>query len=147
MLLTDVGFGVSQILPVLVLLAYVPEGATVLMEQPEIHLHPSVQSGLADFILWAARKRNVQIIVESHSEHLLRRFQRRVAENSATSQDVRLYFSSVEKGVATLDDLELNEWGEIQNWPNNFFGDELGELSAIAINSLERKIGSQNCHG
>ena len=146
-LLTEVGFGVSQILPVLVLLSYVPEGSTILMEQPEIHLHPSVQSGLADFMLWAARKRNVQIIVESHSEHLLRRFQRRVAENEFSSEDVRLYFSSVENGVASLDDLELNEWGEIQNWPNNFFGDELGELSAITISSLQRKISSQNHDG
>ena len=50
-LLTDVGFGVSQVLPALVLLYYVPEGSTVIMEQPEIHLHPSVQSGLADVIL------------------------------------------------------------------------------------------------
>ena len=79
-MLTDVGFGVSQVLPVLVLLYYVPEGSIVLMEQPEIHLHPSVQSELADVMLSVAKRRNVQIIVESHSEHLLRRFQRRAAE-------------------------------------------------------------------
>lgn len=143
-LLTDVGFGVSQILPVIVLLAYVPEGATVIMEQPEIHLHPSVQSGLADYILWAAGKRNVQVIVESHSEHLLRRFQRRVAEEKTESSEVKLYFSSVDAGAASLRDLELNEWGEIQNWPDNFFGDELGELSAIARNSLQRKLGNRD---
>ena len=143
-LLTDVGFGVSQVLPALVLLAYVPEGATVLLEQPEIHLHPSVQSGLADYILWAARKRDVQVIVESHSEHLLRRFQRRVAEEAASSQDVKLYFTSMEGGEAKLRDLELNRWGEIQNWPDHFFGDEMGELSAITINSLRRKTGDGN---
>ena len=72
-LLTDVGFGASQILPVLVLLAYVDEGSTVLLEQPEIHLHPAVQAGLADIIVEAATVRRVQVIVESHSEHLLRR--------------------------------------------------------------------------
>ncbi len=143
-LLTDVGFGVSQVLPVVVLLAYVPEGSTVLLEQPEIHLHPSVQSGLADYILWAARRRNVQVIVESHSEHMLRRFQRRVAEEAASSQDVKLYFASMEGGEARLRDLELNQWGEIQNWPDNFFGDELGELSAIARNSLQRKLGNRD---
>ena len=143
-LLTDVGFGVSQVLPVVVLLAYVPEGSTVLLEQPEIHLHPSVQSGLADYILWAARRRNVQVIVESHSEHLLRRFQRRVAEEKASAQDVKLYFTSMAGGEAKLRDLELNQWGEIQNWPDNFFGDEMGELSAIAINSLRRKAGDSD---
>ena len=69
--MTDVGFGVSQVLPVLVLLYYVPEGSIVLMEQPEIHLHPSVQSDLADVMLEVAHDIvEVQIIVESHSEHL-----------------------------------------------------------------------------
>ena len=79
-MLTDVGFGVSQVLPVLVLLYYVPERSIVLLEQPEIHLHPSVQSGLADVMLAVAKRRRIQIIVESHSEHLLRRLQRRAAE-------------------------------------------------------------------
>ena len=139
--LTDVGFGVSQVLPALVLLYYVPEGSTVLMEQPEIHLHPSVQSGLADVMLNVAEARQVQIIVESHSEHLMRRLQRRVAEEEASSEDVKLYFVSAERGVATASDLVLNEWGEIENWPNDFFGDEMGEISAITKASLRRRLG------
>ena len=138
--LTDVGFGVSQILPVLVLLYYVPEGATVVLEQPEIHLHPAVQSGLADVMLNVSEARNVQIIVESHSEHLLRRLQRRVAEKKATSEDVKLYFVSTATNGAKAVDLALNEWGEIENWPDRFFGDELGELAAIATASLTRKL-------
>ena len=110
--LTDVGFGVSQVLPALVLLYYVPEGSTVLMEQPEIHLHPAVQSGLADVILTVAKTRNVQIIVESHSEHLMRRLQRRVAEHKACAEDVKLYFVSTNGCRAQVSDLALNEWGE-----------------------------------
>lgn len=139
-LLTDVGFGISQVLPALVLLYYVPEGSTVLMEQPEIHLHPSVQSGLADVILAVARTRNVQVIIESHSEHLLRRLQRRVAEGKVEADDVKLYFTQAAKGVATLSDLDLNKEGEIRNWPENFFGDELSEISAIKKASLKRKL-------
>ena len=138
--LTDVGFGVSQILPVLVLLYYVPEGSTVLMEQPEIHLHPAVQSGLADVMLNVAEARNVQIVVESHSEHLMRRLQRRVAEQQATSGDVKLYFVSSQRGRAHVSDLLLNEWGEIENWPEKFFGDEMGEIAAIAKASLRRRM-------
>ena len=138
--LTDVGFGVSQILPALVLLYYVPEGSTVLMEQPEIHLHPAVQSGLADVMLNVAAARNVQIIVESHSEHLMRRLQRRVAEKAASSEDVKLYFVSATQGVAQASDLVLNEWGEIENWPEQFFGDEMGEIAAITKASLRRKM-------
>ena len=138
-MLTDIGFGVSQVLPVLVLLYYVPKGSIVLMEQPELHLHPSAQSGLADVILSAALTRKIQVIVESHSEHLLRRLQRRVAEGEATPKDVKLYFTSMLRGSALLSDLDLNVWGEIQSWPDNFFGDELGEIAAIRIAGLERK--------
>ena len=138
--LTDVGFGVSQVLPVLVLLYYVPEGSTVLMEQPEIHLHPAVQSGLADVMLNVADVRNVQIVVESHSEHLMRRLQRRVAEEKISSEDVKLYFVASNRGRAQASDLLLNEWGEIENWPENFFGDEMGEIAAISEASLKRKV-------
>lgn len=138
--LTDVGFGVSQVLPAIVLLYHVPEGSMVLMEQPEIHLHPAVQCGLADVMLNVAKVRNVQVIVESHSEHLLRRLQRRVAEEEATSEDVKLYFVSTDKGVAEVSDLELNEYGEIKSWPENFFGDEMGEIAAISKASLSRRL-------
>ena len=127
-MLTDVGFGVSQVLPVLVLLYYVPKGSIVLLEQPEIHLHPSVQSGLADLMLAVARHRRVQIIVESHSEHLLRRFQRRVAEEVEPSSDLKLYFVETSNGAAELNDLKLNQRGEIENWPKDFFGNEMVKL-------------------
>jgi predicted ATPase len=136
-LLTDVGFGVSQILPVLVLLAYVPEGSTVMLEQPEIHLHPAVQSGLADIILEASRIRNVQVIVESHSEHLLRRLQLRVAEG-VNPEALSLYFCSAEGGESRINELSMNLLGEIDNWPNHFFGDPLGETAAIARAALQR---------
>ena len=142
-MLTDVGFGVSQVLPVLVLLHYVPEGSIVLMEQPEIHLHPAAQSGLADVMLAVALHRRVQIVVESHSEHLLRRFQRRAAEGDVPSSDLRLYFVSNADGEAKLNDLRLNEWGQIENWPDHFFGDEMGEIAAIGKASLKRQIDSK----
>ena len=140
--LTDVGFGVSQVLPALVLLYYVPEGSTVLLEQPEIHLHPAVQSGLADVMLSVAKARNVQIIVESHSEHLLRRLQRRVAEGEASAEDIKMYFVSPNGYKARLSGLSLNTWGEIENWPDHFFGDEMGEIGAIAKASLRRRQAS-----
>ena len=138
--LPDVGFGVSQVLPALVLLYYVPEGATVLMEQPEIHLHPAVQSGLADLMLNVAEVRNVQIVVESHSEHLMRRLQRRVAEEKANAEDVKLYFVYSQRGDAHAADLQLNVFGEIENWPDKFFGDEMGEIAAIARGALTRRM-------
>lgn len=138
--LTDVGFGVSQVLPALVLLYYVPEGSTILMEQPEIHLHPSVQSGLADVILQVAKHRNIQVIVESHSEHLLRRFQRRIAEEQYPADELKLYFCDSIQGVSKLSDLNIDIFGEIRNWPENFFGDEMEEIAATRTAALKRKM-------
>lgn len=142
-MLIDVGFGVSQVLPVLALLYYVPEGSTVLMEQPEIHLHPSAQSGLADLILTAAKIRNLQVIVESHSEHLLRRLQRRVAEGKTDSKSVNLYYTATNGGVARITNTGLNLFGEFENWPENFFGDEFGEIAATQKATLARKLGQR----
>ena len=141
-LITDVGFGVSQILPVLVLCFYVPEGSTVILEQPEIHLHPAIQSGLADVLVDAWKKRKVQILLESHSEHLLRRLQRRIAEESISRDDVGLYFcSSGDKG-SVLTTLELDIFGNIINWPTDFFGDQFGEIAAMSQATLERQGAS-----
>ena len=145
--LMDVGFGVSQVLPILVLLYYVPRGSIVLMEQPELHLHPSVQSSLADVMLAVALHRNVQIVVESHSEHFLRRLLRRVAEEvephsglRLSHSDLKLYFVRSDKGEAELDPLRLNEWGGIENWPEHFFGDEFGEIAATSKAGREKRM-------
>ena len=142
-LLTDVGFGVSQVLPVIVLLNHVPEGATVILEQPEIHLHPEVQSRLADAIAGIAETRDLQVIVESHSEHLLRRLQRRVADETIPADLVKLYFVSQESGEARLTDIGLTEYGEIENWPEHFFGDEMGEIAATRKAAIKRKMKAE----
>ena len=138
-LITDVGFGVSQILPVITLCYYAPEGSTLLLEQPEIHLHPKVQAGLADVLLDAMKTRGIQIILESHSEHLLRRLQRRVAEEVVAPEEAALYFCSTEKGESRLTPLDLDLFGNIKNWPKDFFGDEFGEIAAMSEAMLERK--------
>jgi predicted ATPase len=137
-LLTEVGFGVSQILPVLTLLYYVEEGSTVLMEQPEIHLHPLAQAGLADVMISVARRRNIQIIVESHSEHFLLRLQRRLAEEEVEADDIRLYFCDVDGPTTRLAPLQINNAGIISNWPKHFFGDAFGETAAAQKARLRR---------
>ena len=143
-LITDVGFGVSQVLPVLVQCFYVPEGSTVVFEQPDIHLHPSVQAGLADVFIDAWKRRNVQIIVESHSEHLLNRLQRRIAEECISEKgishdDIRLFFCSAGDRASSLTHLELDTYGNIRNWPKDFFGDQFGEISAMADAAMTRQ--------
>jgi hypothetical protein len=142
-LLTDVGFGISQILPVLVLCYYVPEGSILLLEQPEMHLHPSAQAGLADVLIDVVNNRNVQIIVESHSEHLLARLQRRIAEEAISPEKTALYFCKMEAGESKIDRLQLDEYGNISNWPKDFFGDEMGDRSAMVKAAMQRQIANR----
>lgn len=137
-LLTDVGFGVSQVLPVITLLQYVPEGSTVILEQPEIHLHPLAQAGLADVIIQAATHRKVQVILESHSEHLLLRLQRRIAEEKLSADDVKLYFCDAPGGESTLTPLDVDLLGNIRNWPLNFMGDAFTETAEAELARLRR---------
>lgn len=141
-LLTDVGFGVSQVLPVITLLQYVPEGATVILEQPEIHLHPLAQAGLADVIIQAATHRRVQVILESHSEHLLLRLQRRIAEEAVSSDDIKLYFCDAPGGVSTLTPLDVDLYGNIRNWPDNFMGDAFNEVAEAELKRIARRARS-----
>lgn len=141
--ITDVGFGVAQALPVLVLSFHAPEGSTVLLEQPETRLHPSAQAGLADALLDARRRRNIQFLVESHSEHLLRRLQRRVSDETLAHEEVGLWYCENEGGESRLTDLSLDRFGATRNWPEGFFGDQFGEVAEIARNRLRRSIAEE----
>ncbi|TLU53221.1 MAG: DUF3696 domain-containing protein [Chlorobium sp.] len=144
--LPDVGFGVSQVLPVLVECFYAQPGSIILMEQPEIHLHPSAQSALADVLIDVINSRenganrNIQLVIETHSEHFLRRLQRRIAEDVVSPEKVSAYFANVTKRPATLDPLQIDMFGSIKNWPENFFGDEMGDISGQATAAMKKRI-------
>jgi predicted ATPase len=144
-LITDVGFGISQILPALVLLYYADEGSTIILEQPEIHLHPAIQSALADLIVTAIKTRNIQVVLESHSEHLLMRLMRRIAEGPKSKypqispNDMKVYFCKSESGTSHAEELKINLFGSIENWPNDFFGDPFEEAAAREEAAIEKK--------
>lgn len=148
--LTDVGFGVSQVLPVMVECLYVPPRSIVIFEQPEIHLHPRVQAELADLFVDAiharehSEPRGCQYIVESHSEHFLRRLQRRIAEGRLTNKEAALYFVHTEGGEARIEELDVDMFGNIRNWPEDFFGDQMGDLVARAEAQATRARGEGN---
>lgn len=144
-LLTDVGFGVSQVLPVVVESFYMEPGSTVIMEQPEIHLHPSVQAGLADLFIEAigsqenGRPRGTQFIIESHSEHMLRRLLRRIAEGKVDADQVRCYVVRPGRDGSQIESLQVDEFGEVRNWPQDFFGDQSEDLIARTYAARERR--------
>lgn len=137
--IVDVGFGVSQVLPILVLSYLVPRGSTIITEEPEIHLHPLAQSGLAELIAEVAMTRQVQFLVETHSEHLFRRLQTLIASEQLSANACRLYFVDQQSSsCANLTGLELDDFGRVSNWPKHFFGDTLGETEQQVKHFIER---------
>lgn len=154
-LLTDVGMGVAQVLPVIVESFYSPPNSTIIMEQPELHLHPSVQMQLADFFIAAvgayepttpgkSTARNTQFIIESHSEHFLRRLQRRIADERLRPEQVALYFCEMKRGRSTLRELDVDLFGNIRNWPEDFFGSPIEDIAAQQEAQLLREIDGDN---
>ena len=150
--LPDVGFGISQVLPVLVQCFYAPPGSIIIIEQPEIHLHPSAQSALADVMINAINSkengndRNIQLVIETHSEHFLRRLQRRIAEGVIDEEKVSAYFANINKIPAALESLQIDQFGNIRNWPEHFFGDEMGDIiiqSEAAMNKRIKQSGTE----
>ena len=137
--LTDVGFGVSQVLPLLIQCYYVPKNSILIFEQPEAHLHPKVQSDLADVLIDVVKNRNVQIILESHSEPLLLRLMRRIAEEDIAADQTALYFCQINNGTSDIERLKVDEYGNISNWPQDFFGDSTGELVEKTKAEMQRR--------
>ena len=137
--LANVGFGVSQILPVIALCLMAPPGSLVLLEQPELHLNPGMQQKLADFLLHMV-KTGRQIIVETHSEYLITRLRR----NAATSADDHKYFGIIfaekdsESGTHYRP-VSVNDFGDLSEWPKGFFDQVADDLRVLMRKASERK--------
>ena len=118
--IADVGFGVSQSLPVLVALLVAKPGQLVYLEQPEIHLHPRAQTKLAK-ILADAAQRGVQVSVETHSSLLLRSIQTLVATGDLSEDLVKLHwFRRRPDGVTEIQSADLDRRGAFGDWPEDF---------------------------
>ncbi len=119
--LTNVGVGVSQVLPILTMCLLAPEKGLVILEQPELHLHPKVQGILGDFLLGIA-SRGTQCIIETHSERIINRMRRRIAEAPEDSimRLVQIYFTERRHVATQVIQVEPNEYGAIQKWPKGF---------------------------
>lgn len=106
----DVGYGNSQVIPVLVAGLNAATGSTFIVEEPEIHLHPKAQAELGDFFM-ELHKRGVQSIIETHSEHMIVRLQRHIANGELNSQDVFIYYVNPTVNGKELVKLELDDRG------------------------------------
>ena len=98
-----------------------------------------IQSQLADLLIEVVTERNLQILVESHSEHLLTRLQRRIAEEKIAADQTALYFCRNDEGASSIQRLEMDELGNIKNWPKNFFGNVRGDLVKMTREQVKRQ--------
>jgi len=138
--IADVGFGASQLLPIIVQGFYAPPGSVMLIEQPEIHLHPKAQATLGDLLMEVVKAGDRQIIVETHSEHLLARIQRRIAEQKFSHEQVAIYYFEPTPNGTKIHRLELDEYGQlVEPIPEGFFEEGLEEALAHMKAVGERK--------
>lgn len=138
--IADVGFGVSQSLPVLVALIEAQPGQLVYLEQPEIHLHPKAQRLMARELCKAA-KRGVLLVVETHSALLLREVQTLVAKGEMPQEAVCFHwFQRDEQGCTKISSATLDEDGAYGDWPEDFDETELDAeqdyLDAVEMRGL-----------
>lgn len=133
------GSGASHALLALVSAFSRTTKAPVHLVYPESHLQPSAQSALGDALLEAVRTMGTQLLVETHSERLLRRVQRRIAEGRITRDDVAVYLVEARHDKYEIQELVIGEYGDIANWPADFFGDEISDLIAMAKAAAERR--------
>lgn len=138
--IANAGFGASQILPLIVQALISPERSITIAEQPEIHLNPRIQGVLAELFVTMANKGQT-VIVETHSEHLLLRLRRLIAEEEIDADDVAIYFVEKEDSESKIREIKLQENGHINpiDWPKDFLGETLKESIALATEQAKRK--------
>ena len=124
--ISDIGFGASQVLPILVEGIYAGSGSLFLVEQPVIHLHPRLQGKLADFLIEISGQRK-QIVAETHTEHLMLRLQRRIAEGKLKVDDLAIYYFDTSSEGTDVIRVQLNRDGTLKEWPPGFFEEDIND--------------------
>lgn len=121
---TNVGFGVTYTLPILVALLASEPGTLILLENPEAHLHPKGQSKIGTLLALAASC-GVQIIVETHSDHILNGIRVAANKGEINAEDVKLHYFrreiQIDQAVTEVISSRLYQDGGIDKWPDGFF--------------------------
>jgi predicted ATPase len=117
--IADLGYGLSQVLPVLTQLSFAPQGATLLFEQPELHLHPLAQRPLASVFIDAVRKRGVHIVAETHSPQLFGQFQREIRDQKLGIDEIALYRVSRSDSKTNIEPIFVDGSGDFHKKTKN----------------------------
>lgn len=138
----DVGQGMSQSLP-LVVRAFMPvqEETLIVIEQPELHLHPAAHGNLAQLFSESTRNTNKRYLIETHSKNFVLRFRRLVAEGLLNKEDVVIYYVDFDEkeNKSILSKIEVQEGGKVSFWPDNIFNESFDEAVAIRTAQLKNE--------
>lgn len=118
--INQVGFGICQVLPILTMVLYSKRHDVLLIENPEIHLHPKLQAEIADLLIFAL-KNDRKIIVETHSEHIINRMRLRIKEDKSLKKRINIYFFEKHEDASGYQEIEVDYDGRINYWPEEFF--------------------------
>lgn len=140
--IADVGFGVSQVFPILLEGLRMDRGATLFLEQPEIHLHPRLQMYLADYLIGLAIS-GKGAVVETHSDHLINRLVRRIVEDHDhnIANLIQIYFVRGGDDGSIIEDVRIDPLQGIVNWPDEFFDQAASELEATIRAGINKRAG------
>ncbi|NQX71808.1 AAA family ATPase [Paenibacillus alba] len=129
--MTNVGVGSSQLFPILVE-GIRKKNGVLIIEQPELHLHPNAQARLADFLIAVSMSNYMRLLIETHSEHLINRVVRRIVRREIEKKSVDIRFIN-QQGIQ---EIKLNEMGIIAEWPEDFFDTYLKEQEKLYIDQM-----------
>lgn len=140
---SNVGFGISQVLPIIVSGLIKQESELLLLEQPEIHLHPTAQMCMADFLVSMAMN-GKSVIVETHSDHIINRIVRRMMEDNSINKKIKIYFvEQNDEGSSYIEKIEVDPICGVLNNNENFFTQFASETEKIVNTSFKNKLKEQ----
>lgn len=128
-LFANEGTGANQLPFILVPIALTPRNKTILLSEPEAHLHPKGQCELTRMLLTVAKKENIQFFIETHSEHVLHTILNAVAKGEWKRDEVALYYFQNKNGTAEVSRREINQFGQVDGGLPDFFEQSLAELT------------------
>lgn len=139
--LMHMGFGLSQILPIVTQGCISVKGSTLIVEDPDVHMHPSIQAAMADFFIFLSLEKGVTVLIETHSDHFITRIRRRVAEGGVPTSDIHLIFVENEYGESIYQSIPLSNKGKLEgSMPNGFLDSLDADFRAYHQSRTKMKI-------
>lgn len=144
--IVDVGQGMNQALPLITRAHIKRPESIIVLEQPELHLHPAAHGDLAELFAKSAKENNQIFLIETHSENIILRLRKLIIENDfgLTKDDVIIYWVDEAENLSNgqeINEITINEKGVLSDWPEGVFTENLNEIKEMrkALNNKMSK--------